>query len=46
MILFKGYMGTIFFTGDFRYEYDMVKNSPLLFPPRLRNFQEKQEIVE
>ena len=25
MILFKGYMGTILFTGDFRYEYAMVK---------------------
>lgn len=36
MILFKGYMGTILFTGDFRYEYAMVQESPLLFPPRYR----------
>lgn len=25
MILFKGFMGTILFTGDFRYEFAMVK---------------------
>jgi len=25
MLLFKGYMGTILFTGDFRYNFDMVK---------------------
>ena len=36
MILFRGYMGTILFTGDFRYEYSMIKENNLLFPPRLR----------
>ena len=36
MILFRGYMGTILFTGDFRYEYAMVKENPILFPPRFR----------
>jgi DNA cross-link repair 1B protein len=38
-ILFKGYMGTILFTGDFRYEYAMVKENSILFPPRLRKNQ-------
>lgn len=32
MILFKGYMGTILFTGDFRYNFDMVKENSLFFP--------------
>jgi hypothetical protein len=39
-------MGTIFFTGDFRYEYSMVNDNPLLFPPRLRNHQNKKEVIE
>lgn len=46
MILFRGYMGTILFTGDFRYEYAMVKENSILFPPQLRKGQEKQEILE
>jgi len=46
MILFQGYMGSILYTGDFRYEYSMVKENELLFPPRLRKFNEKQEAVE
>jgi DNA cross-link repair 1B protein len=46
MILFQGYMGTILFTGDFRYEYAMVKENSLLFPPRLRENMEKQDEVE
>ncbi|CAM6005585.1 unnamed protein product [Sphagnum balticum] len=46
MILFRGYMGTILFTGDFRYEYSMVMENPLLFPRRLRGGCEKQEEVE
>lgn len=45
MILFQGYMGTILFTGDFRYEYSMVKENSLLFPPRLRDYHEKQDVV-
>lgn len=39
MILFRGYMGTILFTGDFRYEYAMVKENSILFPPQLRGGQ-------
>jgi DNA cross-link repair 1B protein len=46
MILFRGHMGTVLFTGDFRYEYAMVTENPLLFPPRLREGQCKQEEVE
>jgi DNA cross-link repair 1B protein len=46
MILFRGYMGTILFTGDFRYEYPMVKENPILFPPRLRQYKEKKDEVE
>ena len=46
MILFRGYMGTILFTGDFRYEYSMIKENSLLFPPRLRQYQEKEDVVE
>lgn len=46
MILFRGHMGSILFTGDFRYEYAMVKENPILFPPRLRNWNDKQEVVE
>ena len=42
MILFRGYMGTILFTGDFRYEYAMVKENSIFFPPQLRGGQEKQ----
>jgi DNA cross-link repair 1B protein len=36
MILFRGYMGTILFTGDFRYEYSMVQENSILFPLHLR----------
>jgi len=25
MILFQGYMGSILYTGDFRYEYSMIQ---------------------
>ena len=46
MILFRGYMGTILFTGDFRYEYAMVKENPILFPLKNRNRESKQERVE
>jgi Cft2 family RNA processing exonuclease len=37
MIWFSGYMGNILFTGDFRYEYAMVRENPILFPPHLRD---------
>ena len=36
MILFVGFMGSILFTGDFRYSLQMVLNNPILFPPHLR----------
>ncbi|KAL4462021.1 hypothetical protein ABPG74_000866 [Tetrahymena malaccensis] len=36
MILFKGYMGTIFHTGDFRFNQSMIECNPILFPPELR----------
>jgi mRNA degradation ribonuclease J1/J2 len=45
MILFKGYMGTILFTGDFRYNFDMVRENTILFPPANRNGLNKKEVV-
>jgi DNA cross-link repair 1B protein len=42
MLLFKGYMGTILFTGDFRYNFDMVKENSILFPPEKRQGLNKQ----
>ena len=45
MILFEGYMGTILFTGDFRYNFDMVRENPILFPPNLRSDLMKREEV-
>lgn len=42
MILFQGFMGTILFTGDFRYEYSMVTENPELFPASLREHHTKQ----
>lgn len=32
IILFKGYMGSILFTGDFRYNYEMVHENNIMFP--------------
>ena len=32
MIFFQGYMGSILFTGDFRYNYSMVEENQILFP--------------
>jgi Cft2 family RNA processing exonuclease len=32
MILFEGYMGRIFVTGDFRYNYQMVLENQIMFP--------------
>ncbi len=45
MLLLKGYMGTILFTGDFRYNFDMVKENSILFPPALRNQLNKKDLV-
>ena len=46
MILFDGYMGKILITGDFRYEYSMVLENPILFPPKFRDEVNKKELVE
>jgi DNA cross-link repair 1B protein len=32
MILFEGYMGTILFTGDFRFHRGMITDNSILFP--------------
>ena len=31
MILFKGYFGTILYSGDFRFHKNIIKNNPFLF---------------
>lgn len=46
MLLFRGYMGTILFTGDFRYNFDMVRENPVLFPPEKRGALAKKDTVE
>ena len=46
MIMFRGYMGTILFTGDFRYNFNMVLENNILFPPEMRKKNKKQEEVE
>jgi len=40
MFLFRGKMGTILHTGDFRFSDSMLRN-PVLFPPQLRNDQNR-----
>ena len=37
MILFKGYMGTVFHTGDMRFAEKLIYRNPILYPPELRN---------
>lgn len=32
MFLFRGYMGTILHTGDFRFNKTMITDNPILFP--------------
>ena len=39
-------MGTILFTGDFRYNFKMVTENPILFPPKIRLNLTKPEEVE
>ena len=39
-------MGRILFTGDFRYNFDMVRENPILFPPSLRSELMKKDQVE
>ena len=46
MILFRGYMGTILFTGDFRYNFSMITENHILFPPKIRLNAIKEEEVE
>jgi len=36
MILFKGYMGTILHTGDFRFHRSMIEEYETLYPKHLR----------
>ena len=45
MLLFKGYMGTILFTGDFRFNFSMVTENPVLFPPEKRGGFNKEDVV-
>jgi len=36
MFLFRGYMGTILHTGDFRFHQGMITENPILYPIHLR----------
>lgn len=36
MILFRGYMGTILHTGDFRFHISMIEENEVLYPRSLR----------
>jgi len=36
MFLFRGYMGTIIHTGDFRFHQGMITENPILYPLNLR----------
>lgn len=40
MFLFKGKMGTVLHTGDFRFNPGMLQNE-ILFPPARRNKEER-----
>ena len=37
MIMFQGFMGTILYTGDFRFNQGMVDNNCVLFPEAVRD---------
>lgn len=37
MILFRGFMGTILYTGDFRFNQGMIESNPILFPVPVGN---------
>lgn len=45
MLLFRGKIGTILHTGDFRFSASMFENE-ILFPPSLRNGEEKGMAIE
>ena len=36
MLLFRGYMGTILHTGDFRFHMSMIEENEVLYPKSLR----------
>lgn len=36
LILFKGYMGTVLHTGDFRFHVSMITENEILYPKHLR----------
>jgi DNA cross-link repair 1B protein len=36
MMLFKGYMGTVLHTGDFRFHISMIEENEVLYPKSLR----------
>lgn len=46
MYLFKGFMGAILHTGDFRFHPDMIALNPILFPPELRVVEGKPDKTE
>lgn len=37
MFLFKGVIGTVLHSGDFRYSRDLFSKYPLLYPPKREN---------
>jgi Cft2 family RNA processing exonuclease len=37
MVLIEGYMGTILYSGDIRFDRDVFKNYSLLYPPDMRD---------
>jgi DNA cross-link repair 1B protein len=45
MLLFRGKMGTVLHTGDFRFSPTMFEN-PILFPPGRRNAEERGIAVD
>ena len=34
MIIFKGYFGTVLYSGDLRFHENVIKNNPYLFTPQ------------
>lgn len=37
MVLLEGYMGTVLYTGDIRFDREVFQNYNLLYPPEIRN---------
>lgn len=44
MFLFKGYFGTVFHTGDFRFDEYMFKEYTCLYPPTLGFYDKEKQI--